>query len=233
MKLNGIVGKGSGKLGASVWSISGGEQVVRAYNPQVTNPNTDAQVAQRAKLKLMSQLAAALAAGLAFKKNGLISARNQFVSKNIGLATYANGEASVDLNELQLTPGSAALQGLITARTDEAVITVSIPGSGAIGYDRVVYVCAEKTTADKLNIVKIQTAEAGQNNDFPATLNVTANECVVYAYGVKFGSAKAKAAYENYEAAAQDADAVLSVNMADIFANSTFSATVGATVAEH
>ena len=54
MKLNGIVGKGTGKLGASVFAISGGEQIVRQYNPVVSNPNTDAQVAQRAKLKLMS-----------------------------------------------------------------------------------------------------------------------------------------------------------------------------------
>ena len=81
MKLNGFVGKGTGKLGSSVFAVSGGEQIVRQYNPNVSNPNTDAQVAQRAKFKLMSQLAAVLAPGLAFKKDSLVSPRNKFIKK--------------------------------------------------------------------------------------------------------------------------------------------------------
>ena len=112
MKLNGFVGKGTGKLGASVFAISGGEQIVRQYNPKVANPNTDAQVEQRAKLKLMSQLAADMATSIAFRKKGLVSARNQFVSVNIGKCTFVNeGEnkgARIDVNQIDLTGASAA-----------------------------------------------------------------------------------------------------------------------------
>ena len=76
MKLYGLFGKGSGKLGSSVFAISSGEQIVREYNPVVENPNTPAQVEQRAKFKLLSQLASDLASALAFKKEGLVSTRN-------------------------------------------------------------------------------------------------------------------------------------------------------------
>ena len=51
MKLVGILGSGSGKLGSSVFSTVAGETVVRQYQPTVANPNTEAQVNQRARMK--------------------------------------------------------------------------------------------------------------------------------------------------------------------------------------
>ena len=106
MKLYGLFGKGSGKRGSSVFAISSGEQIVREYNPVVENPNTPAQAEQRAKFKLLSQLATDLANALAFKKEGLVSARNKFIAYNMKAVAYDEPTASVDLQALSVTGGS-------------------------------------------------------------------------------------------------------------------------------
>lgn len=106
MKLYGLFGKGSGKLGSSVFAISSGEQIVREYNPVVENPNTPAQVEQRAKFKLLSQLATDMAKALAFKKEGLVSARNKFIAFNMKAVAYKAPTASVNLTALSVTGGS-------------------------------------------------------------------------------------------------------------------------------
>lgn len=211
MKLNGIIGKGTGKLGSSVFAISGGEQVVREYNPVVSNPNTEAQIAQRAKLKLMSQLGAALAPALGFAKMGLVSARNQFVSKNIGLVTYVNNEASAKLQELQLTPSNINLPALsATAGTD--VINVVLAAAAASDVKRVAYYVYKQTDNDTLEYVasKIVT-EAGAGRTFPTSFEVDGGDFVVYAYGIKDNNANATIRYSDYYSAHGDDFAAIDV----------------------
>lgn len=211
MKLNGIIGKGSGKLGSSVFAISGGSQIVREYNPVVSNPNTDAQVAQRAKLKLMSQLGAVLAPAMGFNKQGLVSARNQFVSKNIGLATYTNDQASVKLLELQLTPSNVSFPELsVTGATDTISVALAAAAGGEI--KRVAYFVCRQTDNDQLEYVasKIVT-EAGAGNTFPTTFSVGGGNFVVYAYGIKDNSVNATIRYEDYVAGQGDDFAAVDV----------------------
>lgn len=50
------VGQFSGKVGGLVYAVSGGQQVVRAYQPVVINPKSDAQSLQRAKGNLVGRL---------------------------------------------------------------------------------------------------------------------------------------------------------------------------------
>lgn len=198
MKLNGFVGKGSGKLGASVFAISGGEQIVRQYNPQVANPNTDAQVAQRAKLKLMSQLGAALASALGFGKMGLVSARNQFVSKNIGECTFVNDRAQVEVKELQLTPSNVTFPELEVTGTNDSISVALEVGAGA-DIKRVAYFVFEQTSDNQLQYVASKiVAEAGAGRTFPTTFNVPQGAYVIYAYGVKDNSVNATIRYEDY-----------------------------------
>lgn len=212
MKLNGFVGKGSGKLGASVFAISGGEQIVRQYNPQVTNPNTDAQVAQRAKLKLMSQLAAVLGPALGFAKQGLVSARNQFVSRNIGLAVYATGEANVNLTALQLTPSSVGFPNVSATSQGEGALFVKLASAPAADIKRVAYFVYRQTSENQLEYVASKiVSEAGAEGTFGTTFNGVSGDLVVYAYGIKDNSAAATLRYENYETEAQDQQATLSV----------------------
>lgn len=211
MKLNGIIGKGTGKLGSSVFAISGGEQVVREYNPVVSNPNTEAQIAQRAKLKLMSQLGAALAPALGFAKMGLVSARNQFVSKNIGLCVYEDEQAVAELEALQLTPSSIALAPLSLSKVDDS-ISAALANAAAADIKRVAYFVFEQTDANQLQYVASEVVtEAGAGRTFPATFSVPAGDYVVYAYGIKDNNANATIRYENYVSNPGDSAATLDV----------------------
>lgn len=212
MKLKGILGKGTGKLGNAVFAVSGGEQIMREYNPNVSNPNTEAQVAQRAKLKLMSQLAAALAPAFGFAKQGLVSARNQFVSKNIGLATFAADEASVDVTALQLTPSNVAFPALVIAQGDPGEIDVELNSAAAADIKRVAYFVYRQNIDKKLEFVATQIVdEAGASRTFATTFENVAGKLVVYAYGIKDNSVSATIRYENYVNAQSEEEATLSV----------------------
>lgn len=212
MKLNGIIGKGTGKLGSSVFAISGGEQIVREYNPVVSNPNTEAQIAQRAKLKLMSQLGAALAPALGFAKQGLVSARNQFVSKNIGSCTFEENEASVDIIDIQLTPSNVGFPSLTLAMGGEGGIAVSLASPAAADVKRVAYFVYSRVGGEQLEYVssKIIT-EPGAERTFPAQFDAPLGEYVVYGYGIKDNSVNATMRYENYEVPLEATDATLDV----------------------
>lgn len=213
MKLNGIVGKGSGKLGASVFAISGGEQIVRQYNPQVSNPQTDAQVAQRAKLKLMSQIAADLAPALGFKKLGLVSARNQFVSKNIALATFEDGVASVDYSAIKVTSGSQSCPGVNIARynsTDNVQVTIQDGYMGNITH--IVVATADASGDERLALQDVKIAAKGDGGTFaPVIATANGNKTVVYVYGIISTSSNENTRYGNYANASAENVAELEV----------------------
>lgn len=215
MKLYGVFGKGSGKVGNSVWAVSGGEQIVRPYNPNVSNPNTEAQIAQRAKLKLMSQLAADMAHGIMFVKNGLVSARNQFVAKNIGLATYGGTDtkkASIDLTKVQLTPSNVDMRPLGGVTLSQGTLSLKLADDGGKTFSRVVYVVYAKTSGDKLIYVGSKSVtEPGVDNTYPTTMPCGYTNVVVYAFGVNDKNSNATIRYENYVVAQSSADATLDI----------------------
>ena len=210
MKLNGVFGKGSGKVGNSVWAVSGGVQIVRPYNPNVSNPNTDAQVEQRAKLKLMSQLAAALAPALAFKKNGLVSARNQFISANIGFWTYQQEKATIDMSKVTLTGKTTYLPAISGNFDGNNNLTVALAGDASKLVDSVVYVAVESTEDNKINVKAIQAVSvAGTGGTFSVTLQNMPDSTAVYAYGVKFSNAAMRMRYENLTTPGEPSQAFL------------------------
>lgn len=207
MKLNGLVGKGTGKLGASVFAISGGEQIVRQYNPRVSNPNTDAQLEQRAKLKLMSQLAADLAQTIGFQKKGLVSARNQFISANIGKCTFANGKADVLIYELDLTGGKTAMPELAVNSEGPVALASAAPAS----VNAVLYAVYGVGEDGQLQLVEQKIVSvAGQNNTFPTTMQFPTGANVVFAYGIENNGNAGIVSYEDYKATIGDDVASLS-----------------------
>lgn len=226
MKLNGFVGKGSGKLGSSVFAISGGEQIVREYNPRVANPNTDAQVAQRAKMKLMSQLAAALAPALAFKKVKLVSARNQFVAKNIGLCEYENKVATCDLQNLQLTPGSRHFPEVFVDMGEQDVVTITTHDSISEDVEKVVVVIAKETEDFRIAMLDEQIVDVSTTHTLNATYTNTAQDNLfIFAYGWIPTNGANAASYGNYEAEAGTKKADLSTTMAEILAGGAWTLT--------
>lgn len=231
MKLNGFVGKGTGKLGSSVFAVSGGEQIVRQYNPNISNPSTDAQVEQRAKLKLMSQLAAALAPGLAIKKQGLTSARNIFVKNNIRLAQYQDDEANVNAVTLQLTDSQLGLPDVAVSSAAQGQISAALAQGAGADISRVVYVVAKYNNSIQLTYVSSTiVSQPGANRTFPTTISVDASEVIVYAYGVKDTSSSASISYQNYEIPSGEEIATLTVLQGMMLAGATFTETKGATL---
>lgn len=232
MKLNGFTGKGTGKLGSSVFSVNGGEQIVRQYQSVVANPNTEAQVDQRAKLKLMSQIAAALAPVIAFRKAGLKSARNLFISKNFASVTATEGEAEVNITNLQITQGSIGLPALTATRGGTAIAATF---NGPVTLDlasRVVFCLVSRTDDGSLVVVQSaveQNSEGGLSThsfDYPPT-----GECFVFAYGIKDADAAATSNFGNYNVAtAADVAKLVSTRKIST-ADYTFTKTVGAMVA--
>lgn len=228
MKLKGILGKGTGKLGNAVFAVSGGEQIMREYNPHVSNPNTDAQVAQRAKLKLMSQLGAALDPAIAFKKSGLVSARNQFVSANIGLCTFENNEARCDMYGLQFTPGKADIPYPESTGATEQGYPVKLQAAPSADVKAVVYVLAKYTDAAQITLVDVKAVtEAGQGGTFDTTMQVPEGDGFLYAYGITDASAVGRIVYDDYVISDGDEVAVLNVLRSLIKTASSFTRTRG------
>lgn len=199
MKLNGLTGKGTGKLGSSIFAVNSGEQIVRQYQPNVANPSTEGQVEQRSKLKLMSQLAAAYAIVLAFRKNGMVSARNQFISKNIVNVTFAGETASINLPAMQLTGGTTAIPVVTAQRDGTTAINVALEGDASKICARVVYVAMLKTADGSVQYLdSAVVSTAGTGGTFAGTLAYAAGEVVVYAYGIKDVSDNASSIFGNY-----------------------------------
>lgn len=228
MKINGLLGKGTGKLGNSVFAVSGGEQIVREYNPNVSNPNTEAQVAQRAKLKLMSQLAASISSVIAIPKQGLVSSRNLFIKENIGAASFEDGVASMEYLALQLTKGRKILNGVI-ASVEGQSMEMHIDGSVPEDVTRVAYVVCKINDDNQLQIVSsvVQNERGAANNFSTSVPAVGTNNLVVYAYGMIDKSSATTAKYENYNIVSANELAQLVTSRALGISDYAMTATVG------
>lgn len=201
-KQTSLFGKISGKIGSVVFSTSGGETISREYNPHVANPNTQAQVNQRARLKLMSQLSASLAPVIAIPKQGLVSSRNAFTKLNFSASYAANGMAQITYENLQLTNGNAGLPAIVATRAQETGITIQLAEDASNAVDRVVYIMYRKTSEETLQLVQSLIVDAnGVNGTFPASLVYTEGDLIFFAYGMKDLNANASANYGNMQVA--------------------------------
>lgn len=198
MKLQGFL-KGVGKIENIVVSQMGGVSIARAYQPNVKNPSTLPQVNQRARLKLASQLAAALAPVIAMARQGLVSARNQFIAKNMNWISADSGLAQVSYENLQLTNGTIGLPGIIISREGSNLL-LRLSTSAESSVSQVVYIVYHKNSENTLQLVDsiIQT-DPGDNGDFETTILGFEGDVVVFAYGMKALSGAASAKYGSYQ----------------------------------
>ena len=201
MKLQGFL-KGVGKIENIVVSQMGGVSIARAYQPNVSNPKTDKQVDQRARLKLASQIAAAMSPVIAIPKNGLVSARNAFIRKNMDLITAVQGTAQMMFAKIQLTNGSIplpAVSATFLANNHFVFELASAPGDSV---SRVVYSLFKKNVDGKLQFYKSYvTEDPGSDGLFTMDVEGLDGEIAVYAYGIKDLSTAAKVKYDNYNIA--------------------------------
>lgn len=200
----------TGKLAGSVFSVRFGETIERAYQPIVANPNTPAQIANRAKMKLASQLSAVMGPYIAMPRKGAVSTRNLFVKNNYPSISYSSDQAQIDLAGIHLTTSNTALSTLSAVR-GAGNIDINVE-TGTDGIDRVVYVAFVVQADGRLRFFdqKVVTT-AGENGNWPTTMRLTSQELVVYAYGVRDNTEAARVAFGNMTVPAADAIAKLLV----------------------
>ena len=229
MKLTGQI-QGTGKIGTIVVSKVGGESIARQYNPNVSNPNTEGQVAQRAKLKLSSQLSSALRTSIVMKKEGLTSARNKFVKRNIGSIAVSNNIAQISYENIQLTEGNSGLPSISVVRGNSK-ITFSLSEAASISISRVIYEVYKKSGDGQLmKMHSLVVSEAGAARTFPSEVDDIAGDVVVWAYGMIDASADATAKFGNYNVSSGTDIARLVANRSLNTADFTFTQTRGVTL---
>lgn len=213
MKLQGFVGKGTGKLGASVWTVRKGVQVVREYTDKVSNPNTPAQVGQRAKFKLLTQLSAIVAgSGIYFRSLRVgESMRNAFMRANMGAVSLnpAGTVALLDLSAVALTDGNKMAP---TATFNRSTGTLNVDLSDTAMSDIMGIGYAVITMPDLGRVLGYsgRTEKAEAATTISVTVNVPAqlmNKTGVLVWGYRFASEAARAKYEEI-AASETADVV-------------------------
>ena len=191
----------TGKLADTVMSVRNGDQLARKYQPIVYNPSTPAQVAQRAKLKLLSQLSAVMAPVIAMRKAGSVSARNLFTKVNFPNLTYSDNTANVNLAQIQLTSSVVGLGTVVASRTAEDIVAYIDASEAPTDVDRVIYSLFEKGADDKLRFVSSLTASApGADSTWLVRFPVRNNEVVVLGYAVRDNTDAARAVFGNMQA---------------------------------
>lgn len=230
-------GKTTGKVGGLVYASAGGEQIVREYNPNVANPSTTAQVDQRAKMKLMSQLSASLSSVIAMTKNGLVSKRNKFTKINFEYTYAVDGTAQVSYENLQLTEGNLSLPQ-ISGTTEDGYMVVNFTNAPSANIKRVVWCIFNKTSEGKLELIEsaIVSTRGTEGHYFewvtPVFFGVSAvpsNDIVIYAYGMIDTNAQATARYGNLNVESATDLATLVANRSLDYQNYQFTGTRGAT----
>lgn len=200
MKVRGYL-KGSGKLGNIVCSTVAGETIARDYNPEVSNPNTETQVAQRAKFKLMSQLSSVMAPVIAIPREKSQSSRNLFVKKNMPAAIFDEVEASINLNRVQLTDSNLGLETVGCDRSSGTKCICGLYGDKPLGIKGAVYCIFTKDDAGNLSLHdSAVVTENDPSGRWIAELNYTAAEIVVYGYALIGSEEAMSAAFGNMQA---------------------------------
>ena len=199
----------TGRLAGSVFAIRNGETIERAYQPVVSNPNTPAQVAVRAKLKVLSQLSAVLAPAIAMPRVGSVSTRNRFTKENYLLTSFATDTASIDLTNVQLTKSVVALPSVVVQRS-ESNFSLSLSNVTPLALDRVVYVVLAKSAGNKLRFVESTVVSTpGENFNFNGILPAVPESCVVYAYGIRDNNDRARVTFGNLSVLSAESVATL------------------------
>ena len=199
MKVKSVDGKQVGKLAGRVYFVNHGVNVSREYSGSVSNPNTAAQVGQRSRFKLASQVSAALSSVIVIPRKGILSPRNLFVKKNMGLFYGTAQGAQVSYENLQITNGNMGLPGLVVVRQAPDILEIQLEKGVKGAYDRIVYNVFSKTAEAQLLLVSSSVVPVTTENDtarFRSTDPYT--ELVVYAYGVKDKNERARANYNSY-----------------------------------
>lgn len=199
-----------GKLAGTVLSTSRGVTTVRE-NVTPSNPNTESQTLQRARFKLISQIAAAVSDAIAIPYSNGLTPRNRFVALNMGTVTAVKGirytagqepetyiEASCVLTNLQLTDSNRGLSGVNASRENGLNRVYLDNTSQNANLTHVVYNIFVKNRENTLTFVSSVVGKKGNDYTFTAAAALPEDgDIVILAYGVRYVNEKAFAKYGN------------------------------------
>ena len=198
----------SGKLGSSVFTVSKGITVERQYQPIVNNPQTKAQIAQRAKFKLISGLASVVAPFACLSTKGLQTQANVFIKRNMQFADFNSNrmDASINMTEIQISGGSDDfITPNFTITSGTAKGSISAEDVKNAGYDGVVFLVVGTRRPDVARVTGKVLLTPNDENAFSIEFP-TANrfsEYHLYAYGVKLTD-KGISAYGSLESVSEN-----------------------------
>lgn len=234
-----LFGKINGKIGSVIFSTSGGSIIAREYNPNVANPSTLAQINQRARMKLMSQLSASLSPVIAMTKDGLVSKRNKFTKINFPASYALNGVAQITYENVQLTEGNTALPAISAAGavdSNKLTIEAAFAQAPTATINRVVYCLFRKSNEGKLEYVLSQIVSERTQTGSQAFFNIVFQnlpvaEYVIFAYGMSDTTESATASYGDLNVVTASDLARLVATRAISFSDYQFTQTRAVTIA--
>lgn len=184
-KLYGISGLATGKKGDNVFVVRNGCQIIRQYVPHIKDPKTPAQLAVRAKTKLMSQLSVVYAPIVAMKRKKMCSPRMRFIEKNYALCNYEEGKADVLIQYLQLTDGFRYVPHFSVNRASHEECLCQLESDARSFLSAVVYAMVAVDGENRIMIVdSTLVTDAGDDGLFQGSLAYDANAIAVYCYGL-------------------------------------------------
>lgn len=177
----------SGKLGSSVFAISKGVTVERQYQPKVFNPQTKAQVQQRAKFKLLSGLASVVSPFACLLTEGLQTQANAFVKRNMQFVSFSNETARINMPNIQISGGSNSfVTPTLTIAQGTGTGSISAEDVRAAGYDGVVFLVVGTKRPSVARITgKVVLAPSENAYSIQFSVPGSFQEYHLYAYGIK------------------------------------------------
>lgn len=207
-RLQGISGGMSGRTGSYTFRQSRGETIVSQYQPIVKNPNTQGQQNQRARFKLMSQLAAIMAPGFGTmgvtKRPGKQrpTQRNAFMNLNMPLvevdASIDSVTAKIPMESIKLTSSHTKL-GSIQANYDTGDISTDI-NAVPTNVDYVQFALVRANANEAPQLIAIQRAQRSDANQTQFSANfegVGAGSYTVLAFGISLSDGSLSTKLDN------------------------------------
>ena len=209
-KLVGLLSKAKGSVGGTTFLINHGVQIAKAKIQQMSNPSTPAQVASRARLKLLSQLSANVADFIAIRREALVTARNAFVRANYGFSQMIEGVAQMDLANMQFTKSSVGMVGFSVTRASGYGLPVQLAENVFGVWDKVVWIVCKRLSDGRVQVAESKVVEITEELPSGATVMQDPGvDCTIHVYGIKELTERGKMAFSNL--AVSDAGAVASV----------------------
>lgn len=152
----------SGKKGGIVTYQVGDTMLAREYNPHPKNPRTEKQVQQRAKIKLLSQIAAIFRPIIAIFPSSGKSSRSIFAKINYPKIAAASTTAEIDYTYVSLTDSNRPITQVakeIAFLTTGVRKLVGLPEEPTEDIKRVFYYIYTKTDNGKLQLLDYYMSE--------------------------------------------------------------------------